>query len=30
MIWRVICCAMWSDRTTWPRANRTLLVFDSL
>ena len=29
MIWRVVCCAMWSDRTTWPRPNRTPLVFDS-
>ena len=28
MIWRVECCALWSDRTTWPRPNRTPLVFD--
>jgi len=29
MIWRVVCCALWSGRTTWPRPNWTLLVFDS-
>ena len=29
MIRRVVCCSMWSDRTTWPRPNRTPLVFDS-
>jgi len=28
MIWRVVCCAMQSHRTTWPRTNRTPLVFD--